>query len=308
MPFNEYCLLDPRELGEPHYGAEGFDVDLHGPKYKRITPQMQEQERLDERRRNGLYFDEPVHDAQNRLLDLIPKNNLCIPLNWFHFESDAEKVFKAAARTHDVAINRVGTTRLTTCLCMFLGVVSKHRDLRLRGKGDPPHMSLQERRERHWQAVIDESSFARDFSQRLVRHVTLMLVSAHVAFYNLKGPRNKNKELNDKITKVSEWFEENDPEDVRSFEYLEAKRPEVRAVRKKGNNKRQGNRYSRKRATGIPGPIVRPNCPRQRYTPLSPRPSRTLRAPANPPQYGQVELPERLADSKGRKRRYDERE
>lgn len=229
MPSNENWLLDPRELGEPRYGAEGFDIDHHGPKYLVVTPEMLERERIAERRRNGLYFDDPVHHAQKRSLDLIPKNNLCIPYKWFFEDGDAEKVFKAAARAHDIGVNRLGTTSLTNSLSMLLDVVSKHRGLRMKNKGDPPCMSLQQRRSRHWQAVIDESAFARDFSQGLVRHVTLMLVGAHLAFAESKGSWNRNSGLNDKIVKVSEWFEEYDPEDVRSFESSQPERQKVNA-------------------------------------------------------------------------------
>lgn len=229
MSHNEWVLIDPQELGEPHHGAEDHDMDLHCEKYKRTTPEMREQERIAERRRNGLYFDDPVHNAQKRLVDLIPKNNLRIPYKWFFDDGDAEKVFKAAAKAHDIAVYRLSTTSLTRSLSMLLECISRHRGLRMKNKGDSPRMSLQERRNRHWQAVIDESAFARDFSQGLVRHVTLMLVGAHLAFAESKGSWNDNNGLNDKIVKVSEWLEEYDPEDIKSFESSQPERQVVNA-------------------------------------------------------------------------------
>jgi hypothetical protein len=176
-----------------------------------------------------------VEDAQQRLSLLTQKNNFRVPSKWFDNDIDAEKFAKAVARTHDRSIHRVGRESTRSSLCRLLDAVSKHRGLRIRNKGDPPRMSLRERCDRHWQAVIDDSSLARDLnSQRLVRHVTLTLVSAHFAFGDSTGPMNENNILNDKICKVSEWFAEDDPEDVKAFEALQPKRPHWSAPKLKG--------------------------------------------------------------------------
>lgn len=105
MP-NILRLIAPEELGEP--SGDDWDPDLHGPKYRVITEEMQEEERVAEKKRNGQFVDEPVQDAQQRLLSLIPKNNLRIPFKWFGNDSDAEIFFKAVARTHDLGVHRVG--------------------------------------------------------------------------------------------------------------------------------------------------------------------------------------------------------
>lgn len=161
--------ISPEELGELASGNPDWDPDLHCMKLRVITPQMQEQERIEEKKRHGQFVDEPVCDPQEILLNVIPRNNLRIPFHsgWFDYDSDAELFYKAVAQINDIDLGRLGRETMGRTLNMFLDVVFKHRGLRMRNKGDPPHMSHQERRNRHWQAVIDESSLARLFSQRL---------------------------------------------------------------------------------------------------------------------------------------------
>lgn len=319
--------ISPEELGEPSHGDPDYDPDLHCTKLRLITPEMQEQERTEEKKRHGQYVDGPVQDAQERLSSLISKNNLRLPCKWFDNDSDAEIVFKAVARAYNVSFNRLGQTTVTASLCRLLDVFWKHRGLRMRNKGDPPRMSHQERRNRHWQAVIDESSVARLFSQRLVRHVTLMLVQAHRNFAKSDGRYNRNSTLNDKIDKVSGWFEENDPEDVKSFEYLHPERQEARAPKAQGmscmilmafvpicmvnkavslaHNKRKGKRNSRKikAATLPPWANVRQRRQRHTNTPLSATRLDHTQPPLPVPVPDcEIELPERIRKAKGGRR------
>lgn len=319
--------VSPEELGEPTPGQPGYDADLHCLKLRVITPEMQEQERIEDKKRHGQFVDGPVQDAQERLLSLISKNNLRLPCKWFDNDSDAEIVFKAVARAYNVSFDCLGKTTMTASLCRLLDVVWKHRGLRMRNKGDPPRMSHQERRIRHWQAVIDESSLARLFSQRLVRHVTLMLVQAHLNFAKSVGRCNRNSTLNDKIDKVSGWFGENDPEDVKSFEYLHPERQEAHAPKAQGmscmilmtsvpicmvntavslaHNKRKGKRNSRKSkaATLPPWANVRQKRQRHTNTPLSAtRPDQTQPPLPIPVPDCEIELPERIRKAKGGRR------
>lgn len=104
MP-NILRLIAPEELGErPRETQIGTPTSMA----RVITEEMQEEGIIAEKKRNGQFVDEPVQDAQQRLLSLIPKNNLRIPFKWFGNDSDAEIFFKAVARTHDLGVHRVG--------------------------------------------------------------------------------------------------------------------------------------------------------------------------------------------------------
>lgn len=133
--------------------------------------------------------------------------------------------------------------------------------------------------------------------------------------------------MNDKIDKVSGWFEENDPEDVKSFEYLHPERQKAHAPRAKGtscmilmafvpicvvnkavslaHNKRKGNPNSRKSkaATLPPWATVRQKRRRQTNTPLpATRPDQTQPPLPIPVPDREIELPERIRKAEGGRR------
>lgn len=217
-------LLTPEEANDIPAGHPGYDPDLHCDKYRVISVEKQKQQRLADKKLHNEFVDEPVQEPQRRVWMLIPKTNLCIPIKWFDYDDDAAAFIKALARVTNKAVDCVGRTSMGFTLCVFMDSVMRNRHLRMKKEDDPPHMSLQERRVRHWQAVISESSFARDFTVRLVRHVTLMLVGASYDFAGQNGQRGKGGDLDGKVEKLRDWFMENDPGDLKAFEYLQPKR------------------------------------------------------------------------------------
>lgn len=185
---------------------------------------MQEEQEIAEKKLHNLFVDEPVEDAQKRVWTAIPKTNLCIPVKWFDYDSDAEDFIKAVARANNIAVHCFGRTTASRSLCMLLDVVSRNLPLRMKKEEDPPSMTLQDRRIRHWKAIIEQSSIARYLNVRLVRYVTLMLVGASSDFAWQNGIRGRTSDLGGRIEKLRDWFEENDPEDLKAFEFLQPKR------------------------------------------------------------------------------------
>lgn len=216
--------ISPEELGEYPEGHPKHDPDLDCKKFRVITVEMQKEEEIAEKKLHNEFVEEPIQEPQKRVWALIPKNNLCIPSKCFDYDSDAAAFIIAVARVNNTAIDYIGKSATGRALCVFLDAVLEHRHLRMKKEEDPPNMTLQERRIRHWKAVIAESCVARDFTLRLVRHVTLMLVGASSDFARRNGQRNRSRDLGDKIEKLRDWFEENDPADLRAFELLQPKR------------------------------------------------------------------------------------
>lgn len=219
-----YREITPERLGEPALGQEGHDPDLHCMKLEFISPQMQKEEMIAQQKLNKQFVDEPVNEPQTLAVFLIPKTNLRIPFNWFDYDSDAAAFIKGVARCQNVGVHTLGKSRMGTSLCIFLDTVWRHRHLRMKSENDPPSMGLQERRIRHWKAIIDESSLARGFTLRLVRHVILMLVGACFDFARSNGRRIPSSALGDKIEKLCYWFKENDPADLKAFEDFQPER------------------------------------------------------------------------------------
>lgn len=285
--------ISPEELGEYPEGHPKHDPDYDCMKFRVITVEMQKAEAIAEKKLYNEFVDEPVQEPQKLAWASIPKNNLCIPFKWFDYDSDAAAFIKAIARANNVGVHCFGRTTTGSSLCSFLDAVLEHRHLRMKKEEDPPNMTLQERRIRHWKAVIAESCVARDFTLRLVRHVTLMLVGASSDFARQNGKRNKSHDLGDRIEKLRDWFEENDPADLSAFELLQPKRqaphpPKGNGMscvffivpipvclvnratssgcsRSKGKEMREGNRNSRKRKadSGLPHESIQPKRQRQ---------------------------------------------
>lgn len=185
---------------------------------------MQEQQRLADKKLHNMFVDEPVQDAQRRVWASIPKTNLCIPFNWFDYETDAAAFLTAVAKANNVAAHCVGRMTMGGSLCLLMDSVMKHRHLRMKKDDDPPQMSLQDRRFRHWKAVIDNCCIVKGLTVRLVRHVTLMLVGASFDFARQNRQRTQGGGLDGKIEKLRDWFMENDLSDLRAFEFLQRER------------------------------------------------------------------------------------
>lgn len=188
---------------------------------------MQEEEELAEKKLYKQFVEEPVQDPEWRAMFLIPKTNLRIPYNWFWHASDAAAFIRAVAKANNVGVHTLGKSTMGTSLLRLMNVVWENRGLRMKKEEDPPRMSLQKRRDRHWEAVINGSSVVRGFSLRLVRHVTLMLVGASFDFAKSNGRRSRGKDLSGMVEKLRDWFEENDPEDLKAFEYLQPERQQL---------------------------------------------------------------------------------
>lgn len=188
---------------------------------------MQEEQEIAEKKLHKQFVEEPVQDPEWRAMFLIPKTNLRIPYNWFWYESDAAAFIRAVAKANNVGVHNLGKSTTGTSLRRLMNAVWENRDLRMKKEEDPPRMSLQERRDRHWEAVIDCSSVARGFSLRLVRHVTLMLVGASFDFAKSNGQRNQSNGLSGMVEKLCDWFVENDPEDLKAFECLQPERRQL---------------------------------------------------------------------------------
>lgn len=216
--------VTPARLGEPALGEDGYDPDLHCQKFYFISDEMQKEEEIAEKKLNKQFVEEPIKDPEWRAMFLIPKTNLRIPVNWFDYASDAAAFIRAAAKCNDVGVYSLGKAATGTTLCIFMDVAWKHRHLRVKKEEDPPCMSLQERRTRYWKAIIHESSLARDFTLRLVRHVTFMLVGASFDFAKSNGQRSSSSTLSGKVERLRDWFEENDPADLEAFECLQPER------------------------------------------------------------------------------------
>ncbi|KAK7700355.1 hypothetical protein SLS64_010963 [Diaporthe eres] len=291
--------ISPEALGEYPEGHPKHDPDYDCQKFLVITVEMQKEEEIAEKKLYNQFVEEPVQEPQKRVWISIPKTNLCIPHKWFDYDSDAAAFIKAVAKANNVGVHGFGRTTTGTSLCSFLNAVLEHRHLRMKKEEDPPNMTLQQRRVRHWKAVIAESCVARDFTLRLVRHVTLMLVGASFDFARQNGQRNKSRDMGDKIEKLREWFEENDLEDLRAFELLQPKRQAPHPLKRNvwpqsnGNEKRKGHRNSRKRKVDpvLPHESIRPKRQRQMGRAL---PSQRLG--------DEIEPPRRIAEGKRGKR------
>lgn len=216
--------ITPERLGEHPPGHPDYDPDLDCTKFRVISEKMQEDERTAEKKLHNQFVDEPIKDPESRTMFLIPKTNLRIPYKWFDNVSDAATFIRVVARANNVGVQILGKSATGTSLRMFIDVVWKHRHLRMKKEEDPPRMSLQERRIRHWKAVMEESCIAKHFTLRLVRHVTLMLVGASLDFAKSNATRSKSNDLSGKIEKLCEWFEEYDPEDLKAFKFLQSER------------------------------------------------------------------------------------
>lgn len=222
-----YVEVPPEELGELPWGHPDHHPDLHCTKYRFISPKMQEEQEIAEKKLYKQFVEEPVQDPEWRAMFLIPKTNLRIPYNWFWHSSDAAAFIRAVAKANNVGVHTLGKSTMGTSLLRLMNVVWERRDLRMKQEEDPPRMSLQERRDRHWEAVTDGSSVVRGFSLRLIRHVTLMLVGASFDFAKSNGRRSQGKDLSGIVEKLRDWFEENDPEDLKAFEYLQPERQQL---------------------------------------------------------------------------------
>lgn len=168
-------LEPPENVGDLPPGHPDWDPDLHCPKYRVISVQMQKDERDAEKRRNNQFMDdEPICEPQKKALTIIPTLDL-IPPNgfWFDSDKDAEAFIKAVARVSDRSVDVVGKTSAGTRLYSFLDKVFMLKGVRKEKQKGALDVSLQERRDRHWRAVIKESPLARDFTPELVSHVTL---------------------------------------------------------------------------------------------------------------------------------------
>lgn len=168
-------LVPPEECGDLPPGHPEWDPDHHCPKYRMVTVEMQKEWIEAEKKANNLFVeDEPVLDPQMKALTMIPTLDL-IPPNgwWFDNKQDAKAFVTAVARVSNVSVNVVGRTSGGGRLYRFiLKVLECCRVRKEKEEGSRP-LSLQERRDRHWRAVIKESPIARDFSPELVSHITL---------------------------------------------------------------------------------------------------------------------------------------
>lgn len=326
---NFMVAIPPEELGEYPEGHPKHDPDYDCMKLRVITVEMQKAEEIAEKRLYNEFVDEPVQEPQKRVWATIPKNNLCIPFKWFDYESDAAVFAIAVARVNNVAVDCFGKPSMCRSLCSFLDSVLQHRHLRMKKEDDPLNMTLQDRRIRHWKAVIAESCVARDFTLRLVRHVTLMLVGASFDFARQNGQRSQSSNLSGKIEKLREWFEENDREDLEAFECLQPKRMELKGFKangmshmfftciaplavclinkaassgpqSNGNEKRKGHHNSRKRKADTlhAHESVRPKRQYQMRQPPPPPPKRLDEG---------IKHPRRIAQGKGGQRRWAKR-
>lgn len=219
--------ITPERVGDYPWGHPEHDPDLHCTKFLVVTEDMQEEEKIAEKKLYKQFVDEPIHGPDWRTMFLIPKTNLRIPHKWFDYDSDAAAFIRAVARANNVGVHTLGKSTTGNSLCMFIDVVWKYRHLRMKKEEDPPRMSLQERRIRHWKAVMDESSIATLFTLRLVRHVTFMLVGASLDFAKSNAKRGKSNDLSGKIEKMCDWFQENDADDLNSFEFLQPQRQKL---------------------------------------------------------------------------------
>lgn len=318
--------ITPEALGEYPEGHPEHDPDYDCQKFRVITVAMQKEEKIAEKKLHNEFVEEHVQEPQKRVLESIPKSNLCVPYKWFDYDSDAVVFVIAIARVNNMAVDCFGKSATGRALCIFLDAVLEHRHLRMKKEEDPPNMTLQDRRIRHWKAVIAESCVARDFTLRLVRHVTLMLVGASFDFARQNGQRNKSRDLGDRIEKLRDWFEENDPGDLRAFEVLQPKRqaphlPKRNGMscvffivpipvclvnkaassacpRSEGKEMREGNRDSRKRkaAPVLPHETIQPKRQRQMGRAL---PTQRLG--------DEIEPPRRIAQGKRGKRDWGRR-
>lgn len=170
-----YVLEPPENCGDLPTGHPNWDPDLHCPKYRVISAEMQKEAKKEEKRSYKEFVDdEPIYEPQKKALGMIPTLDL-IPPNgfWFDSDKDAEAFITAVARVSDVSVDIVNRKITGRRLYQFLNKVSMLRGEREETKKGAPDVSLQERRDRHWRAVIKEAPLARDFTPELVSHVTL---------------------------------------------------------------------------------------------------------------------------------------
>ncbi|KAG6358054.1 hypothetical protein INS49_013938 [Diaporthe citri] len=237
--------IDPGELGEYPEGHPKHDPGYDCKKFRVITVEMQKAELIAEKKLYNEFVEEPVQEPQKRVWALIPKNNLCIPFKWFDYESDAAVFVLAVARVNNMAIGCAGKSATGRALCSFLDSVLEHCHLRMKKEEDPPNMTLQERRIQTSPCV-----FSRD--------------------------------LGVKIEKLRDWFEENDPADLRAFELLQPKRQAPHPPKGNGKEMREGTRNSRKRKAdpSLPHESIRPKRHRQTGRALPPqRPDDEIKPP-----------------------------
>ncbi|KAK2609663.1 hypothetical protein N8I77_003154 [Diaporthe amygdali] len=224
--------IPPEELDEKGPGHPNWDPDLECAKLRVISIKKQEQEQIAEKKRNNEYTDEPVIEPQKRALKLIPKQDLLLPSRWFDNDEDAEAFIIAACKGNNAAVDALGRTRTSNALLQFLRTVYGLRGQRKENKEDAsPRLSLQELRDRHWQAVVEESSFARDFSPHLARHVTLMLLGANRPFKEHEKFLDGSTDLLTIIDKLLQWFEQNDAAELDEFDALHPEPKQLYAKR-----------------------------------------------------------------------------
>lgn len=168
-------MMTPEEANDIAPGRPGYDPDLHCPKYRVISVQMQLDAIEADKKHHGLFLEEePVSEPQKRAVMMIPTLDLIPPHKyWFDSDKDAETFIKAVARVSDVSVHIVGRTSTGGRLYQFLNKVADYRYVREEKEEGSPPLSLQERRRKHWCAVIKEAPLARDFSPELVSHITL---------------------------------------------------------------------------------------------------------------------------------------
>lgn len=214
--------LSELRLSEDSIEAKGGSGDADIDFEEDPTGGQVEEDHIAEKKRDNQNVEgQCVIEPQKRALAIIQTPDHDPPTRWFDNDTDAAAFVTAVGKANDVAANVVGERNTSRVLYRFLSTVFELRYLRKEEKDEEfPRLSLQERRNRHLQAVIEASAFARDFGPHLARHVTLMLLCTRRSLKKpQKGP-NGSSDVSEMIDKLLLWFEQNDAADMDHFERL----------------------------------------------------------------------------------------